>query len=528
MLAVTGAAACNQAAITISGGQCSSLPGGVPWTSRRVLAGDFNAAERAFLFTQETGNTTYEHMYIEGSVAGELFQLPAGGVGAAAGFQIRSEEIDDTPGANARNSNLWGSTSAGRTTGSDDINEAFAEVEIPILKGVPAFESLTVNVSGRYSDYESYGSSDTHKVGVNWQIIPSFRIRAAQGTSFRAPALYELYLANQTGFLGQATVDPCVNWQDSANPRIFANCSAAGVPSGYTTAGTSSATIVTGGGAGVLEAETGESKTIGIVWTPSFLDLNIALDYFEISVEDEVRTFGAANIAFQCYDSPSFPNDPFCSLITRNNNPAAWNPVTGGQGFQIANINNSYVNVASQENRGIDLAIRYRQKTGVGDFTLTGQFTWQLEDVVNLLGGVEEDENGGTFNYGGPDFTGNMELRYDRGDWTAQWSMDFIGKGSDTEFFGGDVFNSSRYRNIPAGDPGNIPVYYKQYTEFTAYHDLTLRRRFDDWSVQLGVINMFDERPPSQSAGQFRIGTAALNAYDVVGRRGFVAVSKRF
>lgn len=520
VLAITGATACNQAAITISGGQCSALPTGVPWTSQRILAGNFNAAEQAFLFTKETGETTYEHAYIEGIVTGDVLQLPAGGLGAAIGFQVRSEEIDDNPGANAKASNLWGSTSAGRTTGTDDIKEAFAEFEIPVLKGVPAFENLTVNLSGRYSDYDSYGESETYKVGLNWQIIPALRIRGSKGTSFRAPALYELYLANQSSFLGQAAVDPCITWEDDPSPRVQANCAAAGIPTGYTGAGTSSATIFTGGGAGVLEAETGEARTIGVVWTPDFLDINVAVDYFEIEIEDEVRTFGAANILRQCYDSPTFPTDPFCTLFTRGTAPG------GGPAFQILTINNSYVNVAAQENRGIDLSIRYRQKTGVGDFTLTGQFTWQLEDIVNLLGGVEENENGGTYNFGGPDFTGGMELRYDRGDWTAQWSMDFIGKGSDTEFFGGDVFNQARYANSQGLNPQ--PAYFKQYTEFTSYHDFTVRRRFDDWSFQVGLINAFDESAPRQSAGQFRIGTAALNGYDVIGRRGYFQVSKRF
>jgi len=72
------------------------------------------------------------------------------------------------------------------------------------------------------------------------------------------------------------------------------------------------------------------------------------------------------------------------------------------------------------------------------------------------------------------------------------------------------------------------PVYYKQYTEFTAYHDFSLRYRMDDWTFQAGVQNVFDERPPAQSAGQFRVGTAALNLYDMVGRRGFISVSRRF
>jgi iron complex outermembrane receptor protein len=42
------------------------------------------------------------------------------------------------------------------------------------------------------------------------------------------------------------------------------------------------------------------------------------------------------------------------------------------------------------------------------------------------------------------------------------------------------------------------------------------------------VNNLFDEGAPSQSAGQFRIGTAALNSYDLRGRRAFFNVTKRW
>src|SRR5262249_1710869 len=155
-------------------------------------------------------------------------------------------------------------------------------------KGIPDIESLTAQLSGRYTDYDSYGSDSTYKLGLNWQIVPAFRIRATKGTSFRAPALYELFLGNQTGFNSQASVDPCVRWEDSSNQNIRDNCAAVGVPSDYNGVSsvdinnnplsTSSALIITGGGAGVLKAETSDAFTVGLIWTPSFIDLQVALD----------------------------------------------------------------------------------------------------------------------------------------------------------------------------------------------------------------------------------------------------------
>ena len=514
----------------------AAQPGGVPWTSRRVLEGNLTDAERNFLTFVQDANTVYDHRYVEGSIAGDLFELPAGMVGAAVGFHIRNEEIDDNPDPQAQLNNLWGLTAAGRTRGEDTVREAFAEFEIPLIRGFTGIDELTLNLSGRYSDYDSYGSSDTYKVGLNWQITPAWRLRATTGTSFRAPALYELYLANQTSFAGQTAIDPCLQWEDSSNPFIQANCAADGIPIDYTAAGTSSALIITGGGLGVLEPETAEARTFGVIWTPAFIDFSVAVDYFEIDVENEVRTFGAANIVGSCYRSDTFPTDPFCTLFQRNGSgrpPQTTTPTAGPNAIQY--VNNSYVNVASQTNRGIDLTVRYGHEFAFGDLTIDGQFTWQLEDRTTLFGAsLPEDTNGDTNE---PDFTGQLNIRFDRGDWTAFWGIDMLSKASDTEDFGGDVFAYSRYADIPNGvlstncatnTPPNYCVYYKQYTEFQTYHDFSLRYRMDDWTFQAGIQNVFDERPPAQSQGQFRVGTAALNQYDMAGRRGFIQISRRF
>ncbi|MFM8940051.1 MAG: TonB-dependent receptor domain-containing protein [Phenylobacterium sp.] len=541
VLAVTTSAlACDQSRITISGGLCSNLPNGIPLTSQRVLAGNFNAAESAFLLGYETGNTVYEQTQFEFSVTGDILKLPAGGLGAAIGATYRKDRIDDQPGINERSGNLWGATSAGRTRGGDTVREVFAEFNVPVFSGVRFVEALDLTLSGRYTDYKSYGSNETYKIGLNWVVAPWLKVRASDGTSFRAPALYELYLANQTGFLNQTSVDPCIRYEDSSNEFLRTNCAAAGIPQGYTAAGTSSATIITGGGAGTLEAETSKARTFGIVFTPRQFDLSVAVDYFEIEVSDEVRQFGAANIAAQCYTRQDYPNNPFCGLLTR----------ASGDTPQILTINNSYVNVANQNNRGIDLNIRYVNEFDFGRLQIEGEFTWQLEDKTQLLGSsTVEDYNGTTFGYDGPDFTGNINARFTRNDWTVFWGMNIIGKGSDTGYLQRDQLLNTRYSTTCRNSAGTVapctnliassatasglsvlgtPLYYKQYTEFYMTHDLTVRKRMDKWTLQGGIQNLFDERPPAASTGQFRIGTAALNGYDVVGRSLFLRAGYRW
>lgn len=545
---ITGTAPCYQGPLipNLSGYSCSQLPGGINFVSPRVLSGAFNAQELAFLQSYEEGNTTYDHMYVEGTMSGDLFRLPAGAVGAAVGFQLRREEIDDTPGAQAQLRNYWGSTTAGPTRGEDTIRELFGEVEIPILRNVRGFQDLTIQLSGRYSDYDSYGSNSTYKIGANWQIVPEIRLRATYGTSFRAPSLFEQFLGNQTGFQGQVNVDPCIRYEDSSNAQIRANCAAAGVPTGYTAGGTSSALVSSGGGRGILTPEESDAQSIGIIFTPTNIDLSVAIDYFEIEVRDEIRQFGAANILFQCYSASDYPTNPYCSLFTRNPFTATSRP------GEIVNIQNNYVNVASQRNRGIDLTLRYQRPFSFGNFRVDGQFTWMLQDTINILGGLENDYLGTTYNFRGPDFLGNVQFRLDRGDWTFAWSVDLLGKGSDTESRGGDIATSTAYSNtcrtaagvtapcntltdatgaVPAGTTVvALPIYQKQFTEFSATHTFSVRRVFDQWTLTAGIRNVFDERAPSVSSNGFRIGTAAImNSNDYLyGRQGFVSVTRRF
>jgi iron complex outermembrane receptor protein len=449
-------------------------------------------------------------------MSGDLFSVPAGQVSAAIGFQLRSEAIDDTPGETSANYNIWGLTSAGRTKGDDTIKEVFGEVSIPVAKGLPGIEALDLSASGRFTDYESYGSNSTYKVGANWQIVSDLRVRATYGTSFRAPALYELNLGGQTGFLGQSTIDPCIGYENSTDAQLQANCASIGLPGDFSGGTNGSALIQTFGGSN-LKAEESNAYTLGVIWTPSFIDLNVAIDYFDIRVDDEVTRFGAANILQQCYSATNFLTSPYCTLHTRGD--ASIN-------YGITFVNDSYTNIAKQVNRGIDLTYRYEHEFDVGRLTLDGQFTWQLEDVTTLLVGSDRsDFNGTTNSYDGPDFTGQLGARFDRGDWTVSWSTDLIGKGSDTEQAGGDTFLITRYGATPGA---RVPVTYKQYTEFTALHDVSVRKRFDDLTVVIGISNVFDERSPSVSAGQFRVGTAALNQFDIVGRSLFANVTKRW
>lgn len=486
----------------------------VPWLDPEFLRGNISPDVREFLFGQETGNTEYTQWSTEGFVTGELFDLPAGPLSAAVGVHYQFDEIRDVPGEITLAGNAWGSSSAGITEGNDHQIAYFTEFDIPLVTDAPAIKNLTLNASGRYTDVDSYGDDTTYKVGLNWQIVDAVRLRANQGTSFRSPALFELYLADQTGFLQQRSVDPCISWQsnlDAGNisQRVADNCAADGIAPDFP-GGTVSATTISGGGLGILEAETSTSKTAGIIWTPAFTDLSISLDYFDIEVKDEVGQLGAAVIVHECYNSEFFPNDPLCDLWERRD-------FDGG----IDNIRDSFLNIATQRNRGWDLTALYRTEVGRGSLTIETQHTYQVEDTKALFADTSEDENG---ELGHPEWVGRLNVTYDLDEWSFFWGARIIGEASNYDSFGG---NTATYR----GETVRVVL----DADTVTYHSFSVSRMFSDYGLTAiaGIANAFDEEPPQLTTlGLGEVNTEGRSAfysqYDWLGRRFFLNLTKTF
>jgi len=505
------AAGCNVSLLTTA----TACPtGGVDLFSPAVVGnGQLSAVDRDFILGYETGMTFYDHDYIEGSISGELFNLPAGPIGVALGFQYREERINDKPGENERNSNYWGSSAAVQTVGQDTIKEIFAEVELPLLRDLPMLHEVTLNLSGRMSEYDTYGDNSTYKIGLNWALSQSWRIRASQGTSFRAPALYELFLGNQTNFSFAQASDPCRNWGLSTNPVLQANCAAGrpgegALPDTFPTLPTSSALVTVGGGMGVLEAETADTFSVGLIWTPSFVDFNVAVDYYDVEINDQVAQFGAVNIVNACYLSENFPNDPLCTLFTRA--PAS-HPT---RPLEILTINDSYVNIARQASEGIDVTMRYQHDVGFGDLTLNARVSYILNWESQLRNASVPTQLHDRI--GNPRWVANLNARLDYNDWTFYWAGNFVPGTDNQKFF---ASSSATY----FGET----VYPVRKVEFYQTHDISARRIFDDWSLQVGIQNVFDEAPNyiSASSNATRVGNFPLTSqYDWIGRRAYVSV----
>jgi iron complex outermembrane receptor protein len=516
----------------------------VDWYSPRVMFGDFTPQEADFLFAWDEGNTLYTQKYVEAIVTGEPLDLWAGTVGVALGATIREDKINDVPGAIQQANNGFHLSGAGVTAGKSVTKEAFAEISIPLLRDIPLVRRLDFTGAARVTNVTATRASDglqdttngnwTYKLALDWELTDFLRLRGTYGTSYRAPALFEQFLADQTSGLTQRQVDPCIQWglnlaQGNISQQFADNCAADGVPANHTGSGIG-ATIVTGGGIGVLEPETSKAWTASVILTPRFeflpdTDVSLAIDYFDIEVNGEIAQLGPGSILSQCYASDFGLDDPVCDQFSRVNDLDPDSPYFNlGNPNNVAVIFDSFLNVNSQINRGVDVTARVVHDFS-GDTTLSvqGQMTWQTDDRVALFSGLFEDNNGEA---GEPEWVGDFNVALDTGPWTFFYGLDVVGGTDDRQDY--IDANGGLCRNFVTYD---TPVCAKLTTEAQFYHSASFTREINDvMRITMGMSNITDNGPPRVTQiggnGVTTLGDSIqYSQYDYRGRRAFINVN---
>jgi outer membrane receptor protein involved in Fe transport len=506
---VLAGAPCEGEVTEISGRECHAYD----WFDPQNMYANQSQAARDFLFGIDTGNTTYKQDTFDAYITGDLLDLPAGPVGAALGVYWQKDEINDVPGEQTREGNSWGLSGAGITAGKAITRAYYAEFNIPVVRDLPLVESLDLTASGRWTHVNVYGSDTTYKLSANWTVGSGFRVRASRGTSFRAPALYELYLENQTGFIGQ-TSDPCLNWIESTNPRIRENCAADGIPETYTdTVGSSGSILsISGGGAGQLDAETSVSEGVGIVYTSPEGRFAASIDYYDVVINDQISNVSGGAVLSQCYTSEDFENEPFCDQFVRND---------GSQDgdWSIESVRGGYLNTAEQIVRGVDVVVTYQDSFDFGDVRVKWDHTNQIQRSFQQFATDEPLNYIGLM--GNPRHVGTINTTFSRDDWSFNWNLAYFDKTEDYSYYG---FDDTTYRGQKVRFVAETPTYI--------LHSLSANTTFNDnIDVTFGIANLFDKQPPSVSPAAANVrGNVPLFAsqLDYLGRRAFFNVSYRF
>jgi iron complex outermembrane receptor protein len=478
---------------TLNAATCGIGPTAAP-CGNYLGYGNLSKAALDYIHTSTRDNGGNDQKSFNASISGELFNLPAGAVGIATGFEYRKEkgwrDPDSLIVSGAANTNAQDPIA-----GEYAAREVFAELSVPLLAKLPFIESLTLNGAARYSDYTLFGSKSTYKVGIDWQIIPSLKMRANKSTAFRVPNVPELFGGVSEGNL--TTTDPCNSWNtQSPSSAVYKNCQASGLPVGFRQFGPS--ILTTGGGNVNLEPEDAKTFTVGAVWTPSKV-VTLTLDYFNIEINNAIETVPGSTKLSVCYNSPNLSH-LFCnpSSFTRD-------PQTGEINF----LSSQPANAAQQRVSGIDFGAMY-------DFKLFGWNSSFTADVSRLNRfDVTPFPGGDTIEYAGKitggrgsyaQWRSSTGLTLVNGPWSGSYNIQYIGSADDINAAPTDIGSSA---------PG------------VQYHNASVKYAFNKaMSVSFGIDNLFDKKPPYIQS--WTDGNTDTMTYDLLGRRWHARLAYRF
>ena len=509
-----------------------------------TIVGDFaTQAERDYLFDSRDFDTEYEQTLVSFFASGDVYELPGGAVAAGIGLEWRKDKIRSIPDHVARDGLFFGYFSDGGAEGDKVTKEAFAEVELPIIAGLTLAQELTLNLSARLTDDEYYGTAWTESFKLAYRPLNSLLLRATYGSSYRAPNLRELFLRNQTGFLG--IFDPCLIPEDAYdalsrtyNPEndrreayVLENCRANGIEptdpgQAWNRGFNAYSTEVSANGSLDLEEETSRSQTVGFAWEQPFtneFDLAVSGTLYDIEIKNSIVEASAQFVVNSCYYARTGVS-PWCDQISRSN---ARIPL-----FNI--IDQNSLNLTAQSVKGVDI-----NATFTDTYTVFGRPYNLLVDMAahRLLERTSFYDDGdgdpnfsqfeGEWYYPYWKFQLGVRLEYDK--WRLSWQANYIdGQKSDPEFVD-DFDDISGNSDTCLGPPDDVLCKDLDWTPDYMVHSLSLFHYADWWTVGIGVRNMFDEEPPFVNEGATLYSNAPIGAgYSINGRTFFLNLQMSF
>jgi len=463
-----------------------------------------------FLSTPAAVKQVFERNIVGGGLAGTLFNLPAGEVPFAFGFEARKDKFKVLPDEVNLTNQVRGAITE-QFSGTIDVFELYAETRIPILNDIKMIDELAVELAGRYSDYSTIGGVYTWKAGVDWRMTDDIRLRGSFNSAIRAPSLNELFSPRINTTTG--LTDPCDSRLNPAQ-SVKDFCVLLGVPADVIDSfvPTNPAyTQVVGGNPDLFE-ETSETWSYGVVVTPAAVPgLEISVDYYDITVDDAISVASSQVVANTCF-ALGDPNSSFCQSLPRFSTGPIREVQSTNQNF--ASLNVSGIDV--QAFYGLDLPTGFAlpgQSDASLDFRLVAN--WVLENSEQPLPNQPKIQCEGLF--AGPCSSQDKQPIADHtGSFTTSYSS---GPGS--------LRAQVRWINGFSLFPGTRRAVDKIDRIF--YADLSGHYQIGD-SVQVfaGVNNVFDEQPPI--VGFFAGGdpNVSPSTFDVIGRRFFAGLKLIF
>ncbi|GAA0713962.1 TonB-dependent receptor domain-containing protein [Dokdonella soli] len=497
------------------------IAGCVPWN---VLAGQGQYGADALNYVLADIQDTYSATTKDYSanITGDLFELPAGALAFAAGYESRHESGYFRPDALSSTGNTT-NNAAQPTNGKYSVDEFYVELSVPVLKDLPFAKSLDLSVAGRHSDYGNFGTTTNGKFGLTWRPIEDLLARGSYSEGFRAPTINDLFGGTSQTF--DQYLDPCDAKYGLAatDAATAAACGRAGLASTFRQTDAAGNPIKSGGGAQSttaflsgsnrnLKPETSTSKTLGLVYSPSYLPgFDISLDWYRIRIQNLVSGVSANTILKDCYQGG---DASACSRFQRN-------PTTG----QVINLNRSLGNTGWEETDGYDLAMNYRlPETVFGLFKLSmdANYISSFSHQTNPSAKVIQD-NGW---YPVWRIRANTGVDWTYGDWGATWGLRYYSSFKDACRFdqsGGPECSMPNYVSPGTGKQPATRIGSVSFNDLQVHYNLP-------WKgvVAVGANNVFDRVGPMVYGANGNLSQYSYHPSYDIGRLWYVKYSQKF
>jgi iron complex outermembrane receptor protein len=445
----------------------------------------------------------------------DIFALPAGGLGFAAGAEVRRETFEDNRDARLDGTITYRDVVSGITYGTDlmgasaapdvkahrTVSSAFVEFALPVVSDemdIPLVKSLDFQLAARDEYYSDFGNVLKAKLAGAWGVVDALKIRASWSQSFRAPNLAQFYSAGT---------------QVSNTRTDFAACRI----NGTTCAGAS--TLEVRAGNQELRPENAYTVSAGIVFQPH-PSITLTADYWTLKQRGVIGIEGAQNQILYDY---------LQRLGGRSNpNVVRLAPVGTQVVGDLSLVQDNYFNLGPRELAGIDFGASYELRgTRLGNF--------QVELSASRLAKFEQDPSalqaeliaanaagslgpGITITQAGSliEANGNPEWRlaadfsWRKGPVSAGVLVNYVGPVFDT----GTAQVNGQFFKLEGFSTANVHAQYR----FSSTGPL------QDSRVRVGARNVFDKQPPLYSSNFGFLGSL----HDGVGRFLFLEVSKEF
>jgi iron complex outermembrane recepter protein len=382
----------------------------------------------------------------DGTVSGEIFKLPAGPVAAALGFDIRRESYAFSDGSVTTKPIFLAPFDPEFPEASRNIKAVFAEVAVPIIKGMEA--TLAV----RHDDYSDFGGTTNPKIALKYSPVKQVLVRGSYNTGFRAPSFFQLYTQTTASQVPGNIADPVL------------------CPNGPTAPGADLSVCAIRpdslqGGNRDLKPEESKQWSVGIVLSPTDW-LTGSLDLWEIKRKNLIYQLTAQQVIA---NYTTFPENLVRSKVNDR--------LDGPGGY----IRAGFVNADGDITRGVDVALQATGNVANGKWIASLDGTYIDSHRTRIFSNQPYVETAGQWNSRDLFVRWKHQLgfTYTRGVWSGTVSQSFTSGYKDEKPVG----------TIPAGFNPDVDSYtiYNASVSYTGVKNLT---------VTAGIKNLFDTDPP--------------------------------